>query len=226
MRTSLAIIPFLLLQASLAFADDATRLQLSATATREVANDELTATLYLQDRQVQPAVLADRLNKGMARAMQDAKSFPSVDTSSGQYSTWPDYDKNGKILGWQGRAEIRLKSRDIRAASELVARLQQTLAVGSIQFNVSEQQRRKAESEMIPEAIRSLNEQAAIAAKALGKPAVSIRELEIGNSQSMHQPVMMRAKAYAAEAADVARPDLQPGQSQLQLQVSGKLEVK
>ena len=37
--------------------------------------------------------------------------------------------------------------------------------------------------------------------------------------------MMMKAAAMDANA-EVAQPDLQPGQSQLQLQVSGKVELK
>ncbi len=209
-------------------ADNDTELRLSATAQRQIANDQLSATLYLQDKSAQPAQLADRLNKAINRAVAEARPYSKVETTTGSYNTWPDYDKNGKIQGWQGRAEIRLKSRDIKEASELVAKLQQTLALGNLQFEVSDDARRAAEKAMIPEAIGNLKEQGRIAAQALGKSTVQVRELEIGNTLSQVRPVMFRAKGLtmASMEADVAQPNWQPGQSEVQLQVSGKLELK
>ena len=208
--------------------DNDTELRLSASAQRQLANDQLSATLYVQDKNPQPAVLADRLNKVINRALADARAYGKVEATTGSYNTWPDYDKSGKIQGWQGRAEIRLTSRDFKEASELVAKLQQTLALGNLQFEVSDDARRAAEKAMIPEAIGNLREQGRIAAQALGKSTVQVRELEIGNTLSPVRPMMLRAKMMAAPmaGADVAQPDWQPGQSEVQLQVSGKLELK
>src|SRR5574343_622466 len=80
-----------------ALADNGTILNLSASAQRELANDELTASLYVQDRHAQPAVLADRLNKALARARAEASGFKQVEFSSGSYNSWPDYGRDGKI---------------------------------------------------------------------------------------------------------------------------------
>ncbi|GGY21508.1 SIMPL domain-containing protein [Paludibacterium paludis] len=208
--------------------DTTTDLRLTASAQSQIANDQLSATLYLQEKNAQPAQLADRLNRAINRALADAKPFTKVETTSGSYNTWPDYDKNGRIQGWQGRAEIRLKSRDIKQASELVAKLQQNLALGNLQFEVSDEARRAVEKTLIPAAIGELKEQGRIAAQALGKSAVQVKELEIGNNLSPVRPVMLRMKAMgaAAEAMDVAQPNWQPGQSEIQLQVTGRLELK
>ena len=79
-----------------------TQLDLSASAQREVANDQLDATLYVEEQQTAPAPLADNLNRAGSAAMAAARAFPHVEATSGGYSSWPQYDKNGKITGWQG----------------------------------------------------------------------------------------------------------------------------
>ena len=211
----------LLSVSTFAVAADGIELRLSASAQQEVANDQIQATLYLQDKSEQPAVLADRLNKGIAKA------YPQVELSSGSYNSWPSYDKNGKISSWQGRAEIRLKSRNMTQAAELVAQLQKTMLLEGVQFSVSDNTRRAAEKAMIPAALAEMQEQADITAKTLGKSRVTIKELEFGNAAPAYRPPMLMRAAAApmAKEMDVAQPDWQPGQSQLQLQITGKIEL-
>ncbi|WP_114152572.1 SIMPL domain-containing protein [Chromobacterium haemolyticum] len=205
---------------------DATQLNLSASAQREVPNDQISAIFYQQLSNAQPAVLADRLNKAAAQGIALGKTYTKVQLSSGGYNTWPNYDKNGKIQGWQGRVEIQLKSRDFAQAAELMAKLQQNLLLQGLQFSVSDQARKEAEQSMLPEAIANLEAQAKIAAKAIGKNVSNIKELDIGSQSPIFRPPMMMKAAGMAANAEVAQPDLQPGQSQLQLQVSGKVELK
>ncbi|MFC3533372.1 SIMPL domain-containing protein [Vogesella facilis] len=229
MRTiALGSLLLALLPAAPALADNSTLLNLSASAQRELANDEVTASLYVQERQAQPAVLADRLNKALARARGEAAAFKPVEFSSGSYNSWPDYGRDGKIQGWQGRAQIRLKSRDFTAAAELVARLQKFMLLENVQFNVADSTRRQAEDSLIPEAIAALQAQAAATGKALGRHSQQVLELNIGQVQAPPPMPMLRAKAMMADAAapEVATPDWQAGNSVVQLNVSGRIELR
>ena len=205
----------------------ATVLNLSASAQREIANDQMIATLYVQDRQPQPGALANHLNQLINRAQSDARGYKNVEVSSGSYNSWPAYNKSGKIDGWQGRAELKLKSRDMAQGSELIAKLQGYMLLEGVQFVVSDDARRAAEKAMIPEAIAALMEQAQIAAKALGKNTLNMHQLTIGNQSPPPVPLLMRSKTLAMTAdAEVAPAEWQPGRSQLQLQVNGQLELR
>jgi len=208
-------------------AADGISLSLSGSAQQDVPNDQIQATLYLQDKSDQPAVLADRLNKGINQGLAIGKAYPQVELSSGSYNSWPSYDKNGKIQDWQGRAEIRLKSLNMTQAAELVAKLQKTMLLEGVQFSVSDHARRAAEKNMIPTALAEIQDQANITAKALGKTRVTIKELEFGNAAPSYRPPMLMRAAAApmAKNMDVAQPDWQAGQSQLQVQINGKLEL-
>ncbi|WP_434633963.1 SIMPL domain-containing protein [Chromobacterium sp. CV08] len=226
-RLKPALLCCLLAGAAPLAAAEGIQLNLSANAQRDIANDQITATLYVQQSNSQAATLADRLNRITASGLAQGRAYNHVELSSGSYSTWPSYDKNGKISGWQGRSEILLKSKDFTQAAELIAKLQQTMLLEGVQYGVSDQARRRAEQDMIPEAIANLKGQAEVAARALGKNVVSIQQLDIGQqSHGFRPPVMMMKAAMAGAEANVSQPDLQPGQSQLQLQVSGKVELK
>jgi predicted secreted protein len=208
-------------------AETPTQLELSASAQREVDNDQLNATLYLEERQLQPAVLADSLNRKSAAALAIARAYPNVETRNSAYSSWPTYAKNGQIQGWQGRVEIQLKSTDFVQSAELVARLQKTMLLQGLDFSVSDAARKRTEQLMLPEAIKQLQDTAQIAARALGKHQVLVRALNIGNDGGAPRLMMMnaRAKQSRPEADEVATPDWQAGRSQLRIQVSGKLEI-
>lgn len=217
----------LLLSAALpaAAADSATVLDLSASAQREIANDQVDATLYVQERQARPAVLADHLNRTISRALADTRAYPQVVAKSGSYSTWPEYGKDGEIQGWQGRAEIQLRSTDFVETAQLVARLQKDMLLQRLDFSVADATRKKIEQQMLPDAIAQLQATAMVAARALGKSRVSVKELTVGNGgNAVPRPMMaLMAKREAAAPDNVTTPDWQAGQSLLQMQVNGKL---
>ena len=107
-----------------ATADRYNTIELQAEAQREVTNDLLNASLYVEVTDANAAQLANTLNRASNEALKIAANFKSVRVRSGGNNTYPVYDRNQKLTGWRGRAEIRLDSRDFQAAAGLVARLQ------------------------------------------------------------------------------------------------------
>ena len=98
--------------------------ELQAESQREVANDLLTATLYTELNDMDAAKLAALLNTRANEALAAAKEYKTVRTRSGGNQTFPVYDRNQRLTGWRGRAEIRIESRDFQAASALIGQLQ------------------------------------------------------------------------------------------------------
>ena len=85
----------------------------------DIANDEVRASLYKKAQASDAKALATTLNTSINRALAIAKRYPSVTVSTGQQHTYPRYDKNDKIIGWTGQANIDLKSTDFTATSQL-----------------------------------------------------------------------------------------------------------
>jgi len=207
-------------------ASASTQLTLSTTVERQVANDQLDATLYLEQQQAQPAQLADGLNRASNQALASARQFEHVTVQSGAYSSWPEYDKDGKISGWRGRVEVRLKSTDLIQSAQLVAQLQQSMLLANVTFSVSEETRKRAQQQMLPAAIQQLQQTAQVTAQALGRHQVKVKALTIANSSAGMRPMMaMMANRSVSSPVAVTTPDWQAGESQLQVQVSGTLEV-
>ena len=125
--------------------------ELQAEAQREVQNDLLNATLFVELNDASPSALANAVNKSVNDALRIAKDFKGVRVRSGNNQTSPIYAKGNVLQSWRGRAEIRIESKDFEAASRLIGKLQSDLQLGSMTFSVSPETRRGVENELITE---------------------------------------------------------------------------
>lgn len=102
------------------------------------------ATLYIEKSNKQPAELSNQINQLMNQALATSRKYSQVKVETGAQSTYPIYDNDSnKLKEWRGRAEIRLESKDFKAASQLINELQQSFQTQSINFSVSDEQRKK-----------------------------------------------------------------------------------
>ena len=218
-----------LLLAGAAFAaDPAPRyntVELQAEAQRELANDTVTASLYVELNDANPAALAAAVNKAANEALRVAREYPGVRVRSGNNQTYPVYAKGNVLQGWRARAEIRLESKDFQAASQLIGKLQAGMQLGNTAFSVSPEARRQAENELIAEAIAAFKARADIVRGALGGRSYKIQHLNVNTGYSAPPPRFAVARAMAAGAPEVAAPAFEGGVSMVTVTVSGAIEV-
>ncbi|NDV11628.1 SIMPL domain-containing protein [Crenobacter caeni] len=204
-------------------------LNLSANATREVANDEMVARLYVQADAQSPAALAREMGGALERTRKEAARYPQLSFAQAAYNSWPEYGKDRKVNGWRGRASVTVSGRDLQAASELVARLQGFMLIENVGFQVSETARRAAQQALIPEALADIAAQARVVGHSLGKPRQAVRELTLnGPGSGAPMPVFAQAR-FAAANADAAAPDpvnWQPGVSRIGVDASARVELQ
>ena len=127
---------------------------------------------------------------------------------------------------WRGRAEIRLESRDFKAAGDLIGKLQDKLQLSGISFGIAPETRRKLEDDLTAEAIATFRAKADAVSLAWKAKGYKLVQLSLGtNGGGMPHPVMMRsAKMMDAEA--VAAPVLAGGESRIAVNVSGSIELQ
>jgi len=201
--------------------------ELQAEASREIANDTLHATLFVEANDADAAKLANTLNRTMNDALKMAAGFKAVRARSGGNNSYPVYDRNQRLTGWRGRAEIRLESRDFQAVSALIAKLQEQMKLSSLSFIVDPDTRRNTENELISDAMKAFRGRADIARMALGGKGYKLRRIAINTSGSAPPPrPMMRMSASAAGAAEVAAQQFEGGLSTVTVSVSGAIEVE
>jgi predicted secreted protein len=200
-----------------------TTIELSAEASRPVANDLIRATVSAEASGNAPGELSRQVNALIVDALKTAKAYPNVKTQSSGTSTYPNYAKGGRIESWRMRSELSLESGDTAAISELLGKLQGSLGVANLVLQPAPETRKKVEDEAMLDAIRAFQARAKVLADALGKP-YRIKQLSVSTNGRIVQPVF-RAAAKAM-AADAAPMPIEAGESQVNASVSGQIELE
>ena len=198
---------------------------LQADAQREVQNDLLNATLFVEVNDATPAGVANAVNKTVNEALRVAKEYKNVRTRSGNNQTYPVYSKANQLQGWRGRGEIRLESKDFEAASALIGKLQSAMQLSGIQFTVAPDSRRTVENELIAEAIAAFKARAEIAKAALGGRGYKLQNLNVSSGRNVPPPAPYMAMARAQAAPEVATPNLEAGVSVITVNANGTVEI-
>ncbi|MBU3847699.1 MAG: SIMPL domain-containing protein [Candidatus Acinetobacter avistercoris] len=201
---------------------------LQADATRQVSNDEMHVVLFVEKSHKQPTELSSQITQLMNQATTIASKHPKVKIETGSQTTYPVYDNdNKKLREWRGRAEIRLESKDFKATSQLVSELQQYFQTESINFAVSDDQRKKVVNELMVEASKNFQQRAQILAQSWQKTSYNLVDLNINTSNSYPQPVMMRSSMakFASPEADAVQ-NVAAGESKITVNASGSIQFK
>ena len=192
---------------------------------REVQNDLLNASLYVELNDASAAALANAINKSVNDALRVAKEFKGVRVRSGNNQTYPVYSKGNQLQGWRGRAEIRIESKDLEAASALIGKLQAKMQLGNVNFSVAPETRRAVEEELIVEAINAFKVRAEIVRNALAGRGYKLQRLNVASGSNLPQPRFAVARSAMSSAQEVTAPSFEAGISQLTVTASGAIEV-
>ncbi|WP_019457714.1 SIMPL domain-containing protein [Acinetobacter sp. GG2] len=198
-----------------------------AEASRQVSNDEMHATLYIEKSNKQPAELSNQINQLMNQALATSRKYPQVKVETGAQSTYPIYDNDSnKLKEWRGRAEIRLESKDFKAASQLVNELQQNFQTQSINFTVSDEQRKKVENELMVEASKNFQQRAQMLTQAWNKNQYTLVNLNLNTNNYFPQPVMRASMAKFTMAEAAPAQDMAAGESKITVNANGSIQFK
>lgn len=199
------------------------QVDLSVSAEREIENDELVAVVYAQAQAQQQSEAANAVNEDIRWALDLAEQARGVTAQTLQYNSNPVYGSNQRITGWQARQSLRLESRDSDRLSELLAELQERVAIQSVDYRVSRDAREAADEALIEEALASFDARASLVADRLGRSGYRIVRMSVNTGGGRVAPVAFRARAMVE--ADVAPPALEAGTQTVSVSVSGTIEL-
>jgi predicted secreted protein len=197
---------------------------LQAQAEREVPNDLLSATLAAEAEGADPAQLSADVNKAMQAALAAAKSYAAVRARSGNYQTFPIYDKN-RITRWRVRQELRLESADFSAATALIGKLQANLVVAGMSLSVSPAARKQAENALIPEALAAFEERARLVRETMKAKGHRMQNLQISASGGV-TPMPYAAMRASGMSASAPAPAIEAGTTRILITVSGTVQLQ
>lgn len=203
------------------------RVTLSASASEQIAQDVLTLSLTTTregaDAQTVQTQLKMALDDALTLARREAKSS-ATEVRTGHFGLSPRNDRNGKMTGWQGSAELVLQGRDFARMGEIAGKLQ-TLTVASASFGLTPEQRQGAETLAQSLAIAQFRQRASEATKSFGYSSYSLIEANINAGDSgVGRPPMM---AMSARKVDESAPvPLEAGLTSVTVTVSGSVHLK
>ncbi len=202
-------------------------LQLSATGQVEVMQDLLTLSLTTAREGADAANVQAELRKTLDAALAQVKTTAQpgqMDVRTGDFSIHPRYNRDGKISGWQGRAELVLEGRDFPRITQAAARAA-GMTIGNVAFGLSREQRARVEGEAQSIAIERFKAKAGEIAKAFGFAGYSLREVAISGDSEAPMPRMYGMAKAQAMAADAPVP-VEPGKTLVQVTVSGTVQAR
>lgn len=198
------------------------QINIQASASQELANDQLTANLMVQQSGRNTAKLANQVNKKMAMILEKSHAFNAIKTKTTSYSTHPVY-KNGVIESWQVSQNIMLTSQDFDALAEFVGQLNEVATVQSMTFSISQQAIDDIKDELTKQAISNFKNKAKMIAQQFDKSDYVLVTVSIDSNYYQPQPKMSRVMMMAD--AESAPPALSAGTDNVSVHINGTIEL-
>lgn len=211
------------------------------------ANDQVVATLAIEEQDKDKAVAASRVNTKMRQGLDILKKEDPVAMLKTQgYYTYPVYSEerplpNGQaarqrvITGWRVGQYVHMTTTNLDKLPKTVAAAQKLLALNNLQFGLTPETTRQLDEARIAAAYRNLNDRVSFMAKAMGRNAgdavLEAVDFEgTGNYLREAQfaapaPLMMRTAKMADDSA-VAEPSFEPGETTVQVGLVAKVRFK
>jgi len=206
-------------------------LQLSATGTVEVQQDVLVMTLGTTKEGADANAVQTQLRQAIDTALTEAKRDvkpQQLDVRTGTFGLYPRYGKDGKVNGWQGRAELVLQGRDFPRITSTAARIQ-TLSISQVAFDLSREARARVEGEAQTRAIEAFKGRATELARGFGFNGYTLREVAVNNNEMIpgpRMPMMAKAASAMSMGAEDSGIPAEAGKAQVVVNVSGSVQLR
>jgi predicted secreted protein len=194
----------------------------TATATATVINDRLQAWLRAEAENASASAAASQVNATIAKALAEAKGYPSIKVATAGYSTQQVSDKV-RAQRWRVVQTISVDAGDFTSAAALISRLQDDhgLLLSGMGFSLAEKTRRDAEDSVTQQALKAWQVRAQQAAQGLGFAAWRPGHVTVQMSDAGRVYPMARAQAMASSAGG-APVAMEGGTTDVTVTVSGE----
>jgi len=202
------------------------RLNLDASAWREVVQDRVVATVYAEQESPEPAAGQAQVSRQLAPVLERLAGNTAFEVQSTGYRTEPVWQKS-RIVGWRTRGALQITGKPSEAFNALIGELATTLNLQSVTYLLSREARLTVEQELIAQAVKAFHDKADAAARALGFRGYEVREVSITGSgaigpEPVPRPMMMSRAAAADEAVPLPGAE---GRTTVTTTVSGSVAL-
>lgn len=205
--------------------------QLGASGMVEVNQDWLQLNLSTSREGSDATAVQKQLQQVVDAAMRGLKpqaQGQEMQVRSGSFGVYPRHSNDGKIKGWQGRAEIVLEGKDFARISQAAAQVKD-MAIAGMGFGLSREGREKVLEQAQSQAIENFKQRADSLAKQFGFGSYTLREVSVNSQDSHYAPRMQRANVGRAASAKMEMADPLPveaGKEQVTVNVSGSVQLQ
>lgn len=226
--------------AEIAYFKDVSVINLDAEARRVVTQDRVQANLAYEATGKTAAEVQNTINTKMTMALAKANAVAGVKVNTGYYNVYKTYEneppnppkpytaaEREKYAVWRGSQTLVLDGANKDNVLKLAGDLQgENFAMQGMNFYLSREASDRIKDELIAEALTNVRTRAQKVATQLALPKIHMARITIGGSGGYQPPVMMRAMAMkGAEAADMATPVGQAGESEVTLNVNVEVHL-
>jgi len=198
---------------------------IQASASKEVLQDEVRVVMAAQVTADSAAEVNRLLSQALSEARQGLVLTDSVQLSTGRFSAFPSYDKQGKVTGWAGNASVVIDSQDLESVAAVIEHMGKTLAISSIQFSLSEPARQASEKALMQDLAEEFKVRAQLAAQAFGFKGYDVIALDFTRADMGSGPVMRMASApMMADAGPSV--SLEPSMTAVEVNVLGRIRLR
>jgi len=203
-------------------------LQLQASGSVEVQQDLLQMRLTAAKDGSDPMAVQNQLKAALDAALAEARKTAQpeqMDVRTGNFAIYPRNNREGRISGWTGTAELVLEGRDFGRITQAAARIQ-TMTLAGVSFGLSREQRARVETDAQAQAIERFKAKAGELAKAFGFGGYTLREVAVNASDPGFVPRMRLAAQDMSASSAPAPVPVEPGRSTVTVTVSGSVQLR
>lgn len=202
-------------------------LRLDATASNDVPEDTVIATLFVERQDSDAVVAQKQVTQAIADVLPTIKATLAVESHTGAIQTYPAYGTDGHIQSWRVRNELIIESHSPAEISRLLTKLAETLSVASVCFKLSTAAERTVQLALQAEAVKSFRAKALQITQQLGYQQFTPADLQLSESSGRTngpQTFMMKAAARSS-GEDNSQLSLEPGKTTVSVTVSGTVRL-
>lgn len=203
---------------------------ITASGSVEVDQDWLTMSLSTSKEGSDAAAVQKQLQQVVDAALRSLKSQEqgqSLQVRTGSFGVYPRHGNDGKIKGWQGRADLVVEGKDFARIGKAVANVD-GMSVANVSFGLSKEGAQKVQDEAQAKAIEAFKSRAGLVAQQFGFASYALREVHINSQDGFAAPRAMRVTAMAAAPKmEMADPvPVEAGKAEVTVSVNGSVQLQ
>ncbi|CCG19047.1 conserved hypothetical exported protein [Taylorella asinigenitalis 14/45] len=187
---------------------DSPKFNVSASVRKKVTADYVELILRKELSGKDLDSMTKEINKAMDEVIQKAKEFPDLEISTNNYNFWKEYSgrysssesfKPENII-WNVQGSVIVASSDHKKVEEFIKSIGTTMIPDNINFSLTPEARKKAESEILQQAADEFKAKADTVTKAFGFTSYTIGKVTMNKSEPAYYNYGYRGMADSSKA--------------------------